>query len=33
MVELKNLLVFLAWLGETSLVQVLSKRNLEVVFS
>jgi hypothetical protein len=33
MVELESLLVSLALLGETSLVWVLSKRSLEVVFS
>jgi hypothetical protein len=33
MVELENLLVSLASLGETSLVRVLLKRSLEVVFS
>jgi hypothetical protein len=33
MVELEDLLVSLASLGETSLVRVLSKRSLEVVFS
>jgi hypothetical protein len=33
MVELESSLVSLALLGETSLIQVLSKRSLEVVFS
>jgi hypothetical protein len=33
MVELERLLVSLASIGETSLVQVLSKRSLEVIFS
>jgi hypothetical protein len=33
MVKLESLLVFLASLGETSLVRILSKRSLEVIFS
>jgi hypothetical protein len=33
MVEFESLLISLASLGEISLVQVLSKRSLEVVFS